>query len=110
MDGDYISREEHNEFRRSMDAENKRLEDENNRQNHRLEILEETVKQVASISTSVEKLALNMVNMLKEQVSQGKRLEMLESRDGDMWRKAVGYAVTAIIGIVLGYIFKQLGF
>ncbi len=110
MDGDYISREEHNEFRRSMDAENKRLEDENNRQNHRLEILEETVKQVASISTSVEKLALNMENMLKEQVSQGKRLETLESRDGDMWRKAVGYAVTAIIGIILGYIFKQLGF
>lgn len=110
MEGDYISREEHNEFRRSMDAENKRLEDENNRQNHRLEVLEETVKQVASISTSVEKLALNMENMLKEQVSQGKRLETLESRDGDMWRKAVGYAVTAIIGIVLGYIFKQLGF
>ena len=110
MDGDYISREEHNEFRRSMDAENKRLADENNRQNHRLEVLEETVKQVASISTSVEKLALNMENMLKEQVSQGKRLETLESRDGDMWRKAVGYAVTAIIGIVLGYIFKQLGF
>ena len=110
MEGDYISREEHNEFRRSMDAENKRLEDENNRQNHRLEILEETVKQVASISTSVEKLALNMENMLKEQVSQGKRLETLESRDGDMWRKAAGYAVTAIIGIILGYIFKQLGF
>lgn len=110
MDGDYISREEHNEFRRSMDAENKRLEDENNRQNHRLEVLEETVKQVASISTSVEKLALNMENMLKEQVSQGKRLGMLENRDGDMWRKAVGYAVTAIIGIVLGYIFKQIGF
>ena len=90
MDGDYISREEHNEFRRSMDAENKRLEDENNRQNHRLEILEETVKQVASISTSVEKLALNMENMLKEQVSQRKRLETLESRDGDMWRKEFG--------------------
>ena len=86
-EGDYISREEHNEFRRSMDAENKRLEDENNRQNHRLEVLEETVKQVAFISTSVEKLALNMENMLKEQVSQGKRLETLESRDGDMWRK-----------------------
>lgn len=110
MEGDYISREEHNEFRRSMDAENKRLEDENNRQNRRLENLEETVKQVASISTSVEKLALNMENMLKEQVSQGKRLETLESRDGDMWRKVVSYATTAIIAGVLGYIFKQIGF
>lgn len=110
MEGGYISREEHEEFRRSMDAENKRLGDENNRQNHRLEVLEETVKQVASISTSVEKLALNMENMLKEQVSQGKRLETLEDRDGDMWRKTVAYAVTAIVGIVLGYIFKQIGF
>ena len=29
MDGDYISRHEHEEFRRSMEAENQRLEDEN---------------------------------------------------------------------------------
>lgn len=109
MDGDYISRQEHEEFRRSMESENKRLEEENDRQNHRLNSLEETVKQVAAISTSVEKLALNMENMLKEQVSQGKRLETLESRDGDMWRKAVGYAVTAVVGVIIGYIFKQLG-
>lgn len=108
MDGNYISRQEHEEFRRSMESENKRLEEENDRQNHRLNSLEETVKQVAAISTSVEKLALNMENMLKEQVSQGKRLETLESRDGDMWRKAVGYAVTAVVGVIIGYIFKQL--
>ena len=99
MDGDYISRHEHEEFRRSMEAENQRLEDENIRQNHRLNALEETVKQVAAISTSVEKLALNMENMLKEQVNQGKRLETLESRDGEMWRKVVGYVVTAVVEV-----------
>ena len=107
MDGDYISRHEHEEFRRSMDAENQRLEDENKRQNHRLDALERTVEQVAAISTSVEKLALNMENMLKEQVSQGKRLETLESRDGEMWRKVVGYVITTIIGIVVGYFFNH---
>ena len=110
MTEEYVSRHEHEEFRRSMDAENKRLEDENNRQNHRLDALERTVEQVAAISTSVEKLALNMENMLKEQVSQGKRLETLESRDGEMWRKVVGYVATAIAGIIVGYIFKQIGF
>ena len=109
MDGDYISRHEHEEFRRSMEAENQRLEDENIRQNHRLNALEETVKQVAAVSTSVEKLALNMENMLKEQVNQGKRLETLESRDGEMWRKVVGYVVTAVVGIVVGFLFKQAG-
>ena len=109
MDGDYISRHEHEEFRRSMEAENQRLEDENIRQNHRLNALEETIKQVAAISTSVEKLALNMENMLKEKVNQGKRLETLESRDGEMWRKVVGYVVTAVVGIVVGFLFKQAG-
>lgn len=109
MDGDYISRHEHEEFRRSMEAENQRLEDENIRQNHRLNALEETIKQVAAISTSVEKLALNMENMLKEQVNQGKRLETLESRDGEMWRKVVGYVATAVVGIVVGFLFKQIG-
>lgn len=110
MAEEYISRQEHEEFRRSMDSENQRLREENDRQNHRLNALEETVKQVAAISTSVEKLALNMENMLKEQVSQGKRLETLESRDGEMWRKVVGYVATAIAGIIVGYIFKQIGF
>lgn len=109
MDGDYITRQEHEEFRRSMESENKRLEEENDRQNHRLNTLEETVKQIAAISTSVEKLALNMENMLKEQVNQGKRLETLESRDGEMWRKVVGYVVTAVVGIVVGFLFKQAG-
>ncbi len=106
MDGDYISRQEHEEFRRSMESENKRLEEENDRQNHRLNTLEETVKQIAAISTSVEKLALNMENMLKEQVNQGKRLETLESRDGEKWRKAVWCVISALIGIAVGMIFR----
>ena len=83
---DYISRTEHEEFRRSMDAENRRLEDENNRQNHRLDIIETTIQQIAAITTSVEKLATNMENMLKEQVSQGKRLEILEKEE-DEWER-----------------------
>lgn len=106
MDGDYISRHEHEEFRHSMEVENQRLEDENNRQNHRLDALERTVEQVAAISTSVEKLALNMENMLKEQVSQGKRLQTLENRDGEMWRKAVWCVISALIGIAIGMIFR----
>lgn len=109
MDENYISRAEHEEFRRSMDAENKRLEDENDRQNHRLDTIEESIKQIAALSTSFEKLAVNMESMLKEQLSHVKRLESLESRDGDMWRKSVSYAVTVIIGIVIGFVFRQFG-
>ena len=106
---DYISRTEHEEFRRSMDAENRRLEDENNRQNHRLDIIETTIQQIAAITTSVEKLATNMENMLKEQVSQGKRLEILENRDGESWRKCVWCVCSGVIGIAIGYLCKQMG-
>ena len=106
---EYITRHEHEEFRLSMVAENKRQEDDNNRQNRRLEILESTTKQIADISTSVEKLALNMENMLKEQISQGKRLTVLEDRDGDKWRKFVGYVISAVVGIAVGFLLRQAG-
>ena len=98
-----ITRAEHEEFRR-------RLEEENSRQDRRIALLEESVSKMGALSTSVEKLALSMESMVKEQEKQGKRLETLEDRDGEMWRKAVGYVVTAVIGVFLGYVFTQLGF
>lgn len=97
-----ISRAEHEEFR-------KRIEAEENRQNRRLELLEESVKQNGELTVSVGKLANSMENMVKEQEQQGKRLETLESRDGEMWRKVVGYIATALIGIALGFVFRQIG-
>lgn len=106
---DYITRAEHEEFRRSMEIEHQRQEDENERQNQRLKALERTVEQVSKLSTSVEKLALNMENMLKEQISQGKRLTELESQDGKKWRNLVGYIFTTAVGIILGFLLKQAG-
>ena len=97
-----ITREEHEEFRR-------RLEEENKRQDARIKTLEETVRQIGALATSVEKLAVSMQSMLKEQGKQGKRLEVLESRDGAKWRKVMGYIATAVAGVVLGYLFKQIG-
>lgn len=97
-----ITRAEHEEFRR-------RLEEADQRQDKRITILEDSVKRIDAMTTSIEKLALNMENMLKEQLSQGKRLETLESRDGEMWRKVVGHVITAILGIVVGFIFTHIG-
>lgn len=104
-----ITRAEHEEFRRSINTEFVRLSDEDNRQNHRIEKLEETVKEISALASSTEKLAVNMENMLKVQQQQGERLETLEGRDGEMWRKVVGYIITTIAGIVVGFIFTHLG-
>ena len=98
-----ISRAEHEEFR-------KRIDEENERQNKRISMLEKAVEQNQALTVSVERLAVNMENMLKEQEKQGKRLEVLEGRDGEMWRKVVGYVLTAIVGIIVGFAFTQIGF
>lgn len=99
---DAITRAEHEEFR-------KRLEEQNQRQDKRISLLEENVRQIGALTTSVEKLALSMESMAKEQERQGERMEVLEGRDGEMWRKVVGYIATAVIGIVLGFVFTQIG-
>lgn len=104
-----ITRAEHEEFRRAMETENQRLADEDNRQNKRIEVLEENVRQIGALTTSVEKLALSIESMVKEQEQQGKRLEVLEGRDGEKWRQVTGYVITAVIGIVLGFLFTQIG-
>ena len=98
----YITPELHEEFA-------KRMEDEHKRQNHRIELLEKSVAENNKLLISVEKLASSMETMQKEQVNQGERLEALESRDGEMWRKVTGHAITVIIGILIGYVFNQIG-
>lgn len=104
-----ITRAEHEEFR-------KRLEDEDHRQNRRIEILEKSVQQLNALTASVEKLALSIESMVKEQEQQGKRLEKqderldkVEARDGEKWRQAAGYVVTTVIGLIIGFVFKQIG-
>lgn len=109
IEEDFVRRREHDECQRTVELYYKRLKDEDDRQNHRIQVLEDTVKQISSLSISVEKLAINMENMLKVQMSQGSRLEKLENRDGEMWRKVIGYIATAIVGIVIGFVFKQAG-
>ena len=97
-----ITRAEHEEFK-------KRLDDENRRQDRRISELEDSVKEITALTSSIERLAANMESMVREQEKQGKRLEALESRDGEMWRKVVGYVVTAVVGMLLGFVFTQIG-
>lgn len=87
----------------------KRMEDENTRQNHRIQTLEGSIGQILNLTASVERLATTMEHMLKEQQDQGERLKVLECRDGDMWRKVVSYMTTAILSIVIGYLASRLG-
>ena len=84
-----LSRGEHEEFAR-------RIADQERRQDKRLELLEGTVREIGDLTLSVHTLAKSMESMVKEQEKQGKRLHALESRDGEKWRKLMGYIATAL--------------
>lgn len=98
----YITRQEHEEF-------SKRMEEEHHRQNRRIELLEENVLEIGQLTTTVAKLAVNMESVIKTQEQQGERLSTLENRDGEKWRQVMGYIATAAVGIIVGYIFTQIG-
>lgn len=94
---EYLSVELHKEYAQ-------RMEDEHRRMNHRLESVEEAVKENQSLTVSVGKLATNMEHMAIEQKKQGDRLEKLEKLPADRWEKVINAIMTAIIGGVVGYI------
>lgn len=102
MDSGYLMKQVHEEFV-------KRIEDEEHRQNKRLDHLEKLCEENNRIIGSIEKLALNMESMQKEQKKQGERLEVLESRDGEKWRKAEWLVITGLITGVIGYVLGQIG-
>ena len=70
MDGS-ITRAEHEEFRR-------RLEEENRRQDKRIELLEDNMRELNQLTASVSKLASSIESMVKEQEKQDRGLR----RDG----------------------------
>lgn len=105
MDTQVISRQEHDEFAKRMDAEN-------NRQNKRIERLEENVGQINALTTSVEKMAVNMGNMVTELGRQGERLENLEKEPAQTNKQIrmaiITSTISAVIGAVVGAILMIL--
>lgn len=80
----------------------KRLED-------RIDNVEEITNEIHSLGLSVERLATTVENMLTRLTEQEQRLMKMELKDANMWQQVVKYAVTAAIGVIVGFVFKQIG-
>ena len=109
-----ITRAEHEAFSDLMKAENKRIEEENIRQNKRLEMLESNMQQIitqqlTTLTATIERLNLSVSNILKEQSEISERLKKLENRDGETWRTIVKYALTAVVGGITTFVVATLG-
>ncbi len=97
-------------MRREHEQVVRRLDEENDRQNHRIAVLEKNVQEISQLTSSVKELAVNMNHMVKEQEKQGAKLEALEGRDGQKWRSVTTYVLTTVIGVVVGFVAMYLGF
>ena len=105
MDGNYILRQEHQEFTRRIDAENER-------QNRRIQFLEDSVRQINALTVSVEKMAVNMENMLVEQKKLSERIGIIEKEPAEAHKQIKLSVITtvscAIAGAVAGAVLALL--
>ena len=94
---EYITRGEHQEFCERVDREDER-------QNRRLSELEQTVKQISELVTSVKVLAVNMENMSKEQAKMSERLTEIEQKPAKRWDAVIGALISGIVGLLIGLV------
>lgn len=120
MADEFVRMEVHQEFVARMKTEHQRLEDEDDRQNHRIDDLEESNKQIHDLALSIQELTSSvktiateterLSTMMEKNITDiNTRLKKLEDVDGDKWRNVSGYVITAIISIVIGFVFSKIG-
>ena len=102
MTDEFVSRAEY-------DERLKRVDDENNRQNHRLDKLENLMEKINDLTIAVKELATNMKLMQQEQERQGERLESLEAEPAENWKTTVKTIITVVVSAAITYIIAKGG-
>ena len=91
---EFVTIEVHKEFAQ-------RVDDENKRQNIRLDALERGLQEIGKITINVERLATQMETLTKEISKQGERLEGIEQKPAKRWDVVITGAISAIVGALM---------
>lgn len=102
MSDEFVSR---NEYEERL----KRVDDENNRQNRRLEKLENIMDTINELTASVQLLAVRMEAMQKEMEKQGARLETIEKEPAENWRSVVKIVISVVVTAVISFLIAKGG-
>lgn len=97
---EFVTKEVHDEFAR-------RIDEENNRQNLRLDSLEKGIQGVIAISVNVERLATNIEQMTKVLNNQGERLKAIEEKPAKKWETVVTAIISVAVGFLLNMVMKM---
>ena len=98
---DFITRREFEEYQKRLDDKKAVWDKTQDAMKQEIRELRAELKEFRELTTAVAKMAQAMETMSKELEQQGKRLEAIEKRDGEMWRKCIGYILTAIITAIV---------
>ncbi|MBQ6318182.1 MAG: hypothetical protein IJI23_00130 [Lachnospiraceae bacterium] len=98
---EFVSKAVHEEFA-------KRIDEENERQNKRISLLEKGQTQINELVSSVKVLAVNMDNMAKEQGNMSARLKEIEGKPAKKWDTFIACVITAVVSFVVSYILTKV--
>ena len=87
----------------------KRIDDEQHRQNKRLDKLEDIADKLTELTTSVKTMAESMSAMKDEQKKQGNRLEKIEEAPADKWNTLVKTVLTVLITAAVTWFLSKGG-
>ena len=99
---DYITRPEHEEFK-------KRLEDEESRQNRRLEVIENRVDKLIDMQASLAVMQAGIDSISQEVKRIGAEVDSIRQEPADKWKKAVWIVVTVILTAAVTYLLSRMG-
>lgn len=116
---DAITRKEHEEFSRRIEAEHKQLAEEDKRQNRRIDELEANVKEIQKLTISMERMSANMQSMLEAIERQGNLLEKQVNRIDEIEREPakdskqirmsiITTVISAVVATIIGAVIALL--
>lgn len=92
-----------------FDERLKRVDDENTRQNKRIDKLEGALDKLNELASSVQVMAQNIATMTQELKRQSDRLEEIEKEPADKWKKLTWLVITGVVGAVVGFALSKIG-
>ena len=98
---DEITRAEHEEFK-------KRIEDEERRQNHRLDTVEGRVDKLIDMQVSMATIQVGITNITEELKKLSAEVDAIKREPADKWNKAVWIVVTAVLTAAVTYFLAQI--
>lgn len=96
-----ITRAEHEEFKQ-------RIEDEEKRQNHRLDSLETRVDKLIDMQVSMAQLQVGISNITEELKKLSTDVDKIKNEPADKWNRAVWIIITACLTAAVTFFLSRI--